>query len=89
LNGSLRPGGLRMIHHVMVKPVRVLQERKLASSLKKPSPPPYLLLQLADGEEGIGDFFTLLRLDRMVIRERGGVSRHLEKVGVSLQHQRR
>jgi hypothetical protein len=30
-------------------------------------------------EEGVGDLVSLLRLDRVVIRERGGASRQLER----------
>jgi hypothetical protein len=76
--GLLTPAHGTVVHHVMVEPIRVLQEKKLASSNKAVSSP-YLSLQLANGEEGIGDLVTLLRLDRIVLRERRGVSRHLER----------
>jgi hypothetical protein len=42
--------------------------------------PPYLSLQFADGEECVGDLVADLCLDRIVIRERGGVSRHLKRL---------
>ena len=38
------------------------------------------MLQFTDGEEGVGVGLTFLRLDRQVIRERGGASRHLERL---------
>jgi hypothetical protein len=38
------------------------------------------LLQLADGEEGVGDLITLLCLDRVIIRERGRASRQLKRL---------
>ena len=47
------------------------------------------VLQLADGEESIGNLITLLCLDREVIRQRGGVSRHLERLELAFKHQRR
>jgi hypothetical protein len=42
--------------------------------------PPYLSLQLANGEEGVGDLITLLCLDGIVVRKRRGANRHLERL---------
>jgi hypothetical protein len=54
--------------------------KEVSFSILEAVSPPYLSLQLADGEEGIGDLVTLLHLDRIVFRERRGVSRHLERL---------
>jgi hypothetical protein len=78
LDGGFRPSRLRTTHHMMVEPVRVLQRKKSALSNKAISSP-YLSLKFADGEEGVRDRLAFLHLDRIVIRERGGASRHLER----------
>jgi hypothetical protein len=61
-----------------LNPSGYYKERRLALSNKAISSP-YLSLQLADGEEGIGDLVTLLHLDRIVLRGRRGANRHLER----------
>ena len=38
------------------------------------------MLQFGGGEEGIGVRLALLHLDREVIRKRGGMTRHLERL---------
>ena len=38
------------------------------------------MLQFGDGEERVGACLALLRLDREVIRKRGGATRHLERL---------
>jgi hypothetical protein len=53
--------------------------KEVSFSILEAVSPPYLSLQLADGEEGIGDLVALLHLDRIVLRERRGASRHLER----------
>jgi hypothetical protein len=54
--------------------------RKVSFSITEAVSPPYLSLQLADGEEGIRDLVALFCLDRIVLRERRGASRHLERL---------
>jgi hypothetical protein len=54
--------------------------RKEVSSILEAVSPPYLSLQFADGQEAIGDLVTLLCLDGIVLRERRGASRHLERL---------
>jgi hypothetical protein len=79
LDGSLfTPTHRGTMHHVVVEPVRVLQRKELALSNKAVSSP-YLSLQFTDGEECIGDLVRLFHLDRIVLRERRGASRHLER----------
>jgi hypothetical protein len=53
--------------------------KEVSFSILEAVSPPYLSLQLADGEECIGDLVADLRLDRIVVRERRGASRHLER----------
>jgi hypothetical protein len=80
LNRSLlTPTHRRAMHHMMVEPIRVLQGKKLALANKAISSP-YLSLQFRNQEEGVGDLVADLCLDRVVIRERGGTSKHLERL---------
>jgi hypothetical protein len=53
--------------------------KEVSFSILEAVSPPYLSLQLADGEECVGDLVTDLSLDRIVVRERRGVSRHLKR----------
>jgi hypothetical protein len=61
-----------------LNPSGYYQRKKLALSNKAVSSP-YLSLKPTNGEEGIRDHLAFLHLDRIVIRERGGASRHLER----------
>jgi hypothetical protein len=53
--------------------------KEVSFSILEAVSPPYLSLQFADREECVRNLVTDLHLDRIVIRERGGASRHLKR----------